>query len=396
MLSDRKINTLLNFYNRVREGQMTDENEATLKTRVTTLDYPNHFNDALRVYGTNEQTDEYNSTMLQKLNTSKYTIKSSDITKDRDTRQVNLSLEGKKRAQTGGLTSNLTDTENAFIRLTSNIDVTDGLANGVRGIIQKLITNHKGSVSVILVKFDDETVGEKAKMLSQYKEQYPDAVPIFRHGKPFQHKNVTIFRSQFPLILAWASTIHSVQGLTVDKIVVDLSKLFAAGQVYVALSRVTTSQGLQILNYKTSAIRKDKIVQKEMIRLQSKAITFNWPVVLTLQHKQWIKICHLNVRGYLNHITDIKIDPNICFADIMCFTETHLRNSDVIHINSQPTKHPVSFRKDRLMGDDKGGVMMFVHPQISASSLNINIPQLEFTGAITSPVPNKQLVIITV
>ena len=92
-----------------------------------------------------------------------------------------------------------------------------------------------------------------------------------------------------------------------------------------------------------------------MIRLQSKAITFNWPVIPTLQHEQWIKICCLNVRGYLYHITDIKIDPNICSADIMCFTETHLR-------------------KDRLMGDDKGGVMMFVHPQISASSLNINIP----------------------
>ena len=40
--------------------------------------------------------------------------------------------------------------------------------------------------------------------------------------------------------------------------------------------------------------------------------------------------------------------------------------------------------------------MMFVNPQISASPLNINIPGLEFIGAITSPVPNKQLVIITV
>ena len=187
-----------------------------------------------------------------------------------------------------------------------------------------------------------------------------------------------------------------MQGLTVDKIVVDLSKIFAAGQAYVALSWVRTLQGLQILNYKTSAIRKDKRVQKEMIRLQSKAITFNWPVIPTLQQEQWIKICHLNVRGYLNHISDIKIDPNICSADIICFTETHLRNSDVIHINSQPTKHHVSFRKDRLTGANKGGVMMFVHPQISASPLNINIPGLEFTGAITSPVPNKQLVIITV
>ena len=157
---------------------------------------------------------------------------------------MNISLEGKNRAQTGGLTTNLTVAENAFIRLTSNIDVTDGLANGVRGIIQKLSTNHEGSVSVILVKFDDETVGEKAKVLSQYKEQYPDSVPIFRHGIPLQHKNVTVFRSQFLLILACASTIHSVQGLTVDKIVVDLSKIFAVGQAYVALSWVRTLQGL--------------------------------------------------------------------------------------------------------------------------------------------------------
>ena len=165
-----------------------------------------------------------------------------------------------------------------------------------------------------------------------------------------------------------------MQGLTVNKIVVDLSKIFAAGQADVALSRVRSLQGLQILNYKSSAIRKDKRVQKEMIRLQSKAITFNWPVIPTLQQEPWIKICHLNVRGYFNQISDIKTDPNICSADIMCFTETHLRNSDVTHINTQPTKHHVSFRKDRLTGADKGGVMMFVHPQISPSPLNINIP----------------------
>ena len=174
--------------NRVHEAQITEDNEATLKQRVTTLDNPIHFTDALHVYGTNHQTDQYNSTMLQKLTTHKYIIKSSDITKDRNTRQVEISLEGKKRTDTGGLSSTLTVAQNAFVRLTSNIDVADGLANGVRGIITGIITNDQQSVTTILVRFDDKTVGEKAKSSSQYKSQYPDAVPIYRHGVPFNTK----------------------------------------------------------------------------------------------------------------------------------------------------------------------------------------------------------------
>ena len=166
--------------------------------------------------------------------------------------------------------------------------------------------------------------------------QHPDAVPIYRHGVPFQHKNVTIFRSQFPLVLAWASTIHSVQGLTVDRIVVDLSKIFAAGQAYVALSQVKTLEGLQILNYKRSAFRTDKRVEQEMTRLQSKAINFEWPMIPTLPAKQWIKIAHLNIRGYLHHISDLKQDNKICASDIICITETHLKQSDIVHRNSQP------------------------------------------------------------
>ena len=174
--------------------------------------------------------------MLQKLDTPKYVIQSSDITRDRETRQVKISLDGKKCMDTGGLPSHLTIAENAYVRLTSNIDVTDGLANGVRGIIQKIITNEDGAVNTILVKFDNEGIGQKAKASSPYNRTYGDAIPIYRHGVSFQHRNITIFRSQFPLVLSWASTIHSVQGLTVDKIVVDLSKIFAAGQAYVALS----------------------------------------------------------------------------------------------------------------------------------------------------------------
>jgi len=54
--------------------------------------------------------------------------------------------------------------------------------------------------------------------------------------------------THFPLRLAWAVTIHKAQGLTFDHVVIDAADAFASGQVYVALSRCRTLEGMVLLS----------------------------------------------------------------------------------------------------------------------------------------------------
>lgn len=96
------------------------------------------------------------------------------------------------------------------------------------------INEREGTVEVLS---DDERI-----TVSSLKWQNMEYT-INAENQNIEEKEIGSF-SQIPLRLAWAVTIHKSQGLTFDKLIVDAGQAFAHGQVYVALSRCTSLEGL--------------------------------------------------------------------------------------------------------------------------------------------------------
>lgn len=76
-------------------------------------------------------------------------------------------------------------------------------------------------------------------------------------------------RSQVPLILAWALSIHKAQGQTLARVKVNLSRTFEKGQAYVAISRAVNKEGLQVINYEPRKI----MVAPEVTRFYDQLIS---------------------------------------------------------------------------------------------------------------------------
>ena len=383
--------------NRVRTATITEEDDQLLQSRVIAPNDPCRFIDALQVFGTNKEADQYNSQRLNILreNTANviYTVYSSDSRTDRETQQLTFNLQQLSRNETGGLATILQLSKNAIVKLTSNIDVPDGLANGARGKIQDIITRGTDVVAV-LVEFFSASVGKKGKARSPYRNEHPNAVPISRVSNTFKVGPITMQRTQFPLVLSWASTVHSVQGLTVDQIVVDLTKVNHYGQAYVALSRVKTITGLQIINYNKTKIKTDPAIVREMARLQQRAIIMSPPEMTTINQEENVNITHLNLNGFLTHLHDVKDDNTLQHTDIMCFTETHLRERDELPLHTLQWEHHQIFRFDR-QGTSKGGILMVISPRFPSERCDLPARRLE-SEAITVSLPTRQLTIITV
>lgn len=123
--------------------------------------------------------------------------------------------------------------------LRSNIDVSKGLVNGNMGFITEIIWPNfrRGQIY--------------AKDIPSVRIYFgPDDVHVIKPISiqfPAKYSYGTAERRMLLVILIWASTVHKMQGCTVDHAVIYRgSRLFAAGQTYVALSRGRSLDGIRI------------------------------------------------------------------------------------------------------------------------------------------------------
>jgi ATP-dependent DNA helicase PIF1 len=138
----------------------------------------------------------------------------------------------------------------AFVMTTVNLNLEKGICNGSQGIIINM--NEINGKCIPVVKFYNGIVMDIDYYVWQ-SENYP-----------------TISIEQIPLVLAWAISIHKSQGATLKYAQMDIgNSIFAEGQVYVALSRVESIDGLYL-----TAFNPDKIkVNSDVLEFYSRFVT---------------------------------------------------------------------------------------------------------------------------
>lgn len=142
---------------------------------------------------------------------------------------------------------------------------------GARVMFVKNDSNHlwvNGTLGTVetLSEEDIEVVLDNGLLVNVDRERWDAIEYEYDNETGVLDKVVVGSYSQYPLTLAWAITIHKSQGMTFDKVTIDLERgIFAAGQLYVALSRVTSLKGMALnAIIKPSYIKPKKEVEQFM------------------------------------------------------------------------------------------------------------------------------------
>jgi hypothetical protein len=204
------------------------------------------FNNALRVYPTRAQVVEYNHQHMLSLDSPAIQV---------DAKHEGSGAERAESANAGNLVRRLPLCIGSRVMLTRNLWANVGLVNGAQGTVHDISWSDGANVlrdppDVVMVAFDDYSgPGFTMPDGEELRRRDKLVVPILRVRQEYTVGANPCHREQFPLLVSYAITVHKAQGITLDKVVCDISAPeFASGLSYVAVSRVKTLSGLMFEN----------------------------------------------------------------------------------------------------------------------------------------------------
>ena len=176
-------------------------------------------------------------------------------------KKVQKTLEDKddKVSETAGIERVIAIKIGAKVMIRRNIDVTLGLVNGTIGNVVAVNRSADGNrIDSIKIVSSDNKEFTLTKIDIKFE--------VF-------HK-IVIHRKQFPLSLSYGITIHKSQGVTCKNAMMDLgTTIFSDGQAYVGLSRVSTLEGLHLINFNPASVKANlgAIAEYNQLRSVSKS-----------------------------------------------------------------------------------------------------------------------------
>jgi len=252
--------TYIKILNEIREGELSTENRQILLDKVGIR--PVEEKRTTKLFAIRSKTDFINRGMFSKITEEEYvydekikidcvtyldsgkTIDSNIISACKKLSPNDIQYEIDQLSNNSSIQKIVRLKKGALVMLTYNIKVEDGICNGSQGIVTGFRQSSQDSEKCPIVKF---TNGIEIPIEYQYmqSEEYP-----------------MIAVGQIPLSLAWAMTIHKIQGATLDSADMDLgNSVFEYGQAYVALSRVKSLDGLYLSAFHPQKIRANPIVK---------------------------------------------------------------------------------------------------------------------------------------
>ncbi|KAG5416854.1 RRM3 [Candida metapsilosis] len=298
-------NELIEMLNALRTGQLTDEVVSKFKSLQRRVTYEDGI-EPTELFPTRREVSEANSYRLEMLPSKgyKFTAQDSHTGEKYKAQYAQLLCEETLQLKEGAQVMNIKNvsddlvngtlgtvlffsTQKLYIKthelygpieemdsqmmkemklLSSRIGSVEEWKDHEKKILEGIPPERKSKFEALVQMAANESEAWVLPVVSFKSNGSDEAVLVDRHEFPVEtgHENTAggaPYRSQLPLLLSWAMSIHKAQGQTLPRVRVDLNNVFENGHAYVAISRAVSRETLQVKHFSINKVKASPVVK---------------------------------------------------------------------------------------------------------------------------------------